>query len=856
MTPPVPRRHTRQRSPVFVDRVPESQALLASLRRQRSMLNHTDGSDVVLHHVLTFFGMSGVGKSTLSERLQAWCTGSLPSDCEWGSAPAVGQLYTARWDFNDTQGMADGLSLLVRLRQALTSVPGKKRWAAFDLALALYAQSVRPGEALSLDPHDPTNTEDMLEILKGIAADLESSGLAVAFTASVVRRLARIVRSSSTRTAIFRDYPTLPDVLERIMGLQPGQQEPSVVADIAYLLSDEIALMPAAARPLIVVFIDHFERLQSRDRRTGEILVNQVVAALPFALFVIVGRGPVDWHNPARTELAVAGPHIWRGLVEGSVVDPRQHQLDMLSSADVKRLLEDSRSRLGLGLDDPTIADLIRVTGGWPVYVDAIITLASTLTAMGRTHISAEDFGGSLKGVIERLLEDLPGDEVQAFRAACLLPYFDVTLAAEAGAVDEGAVQRCVDRAIVTNNLGSLYPFRVHDQVRKLVRRAGPLVRGGWSEADWGIAAARALDCAERRHTDAEEAHDDQGMLQAYALGLNLALEHGVFAPWLVRGFKNSPSHIRLAELIGGVTSRSHPDAIAVLRVVNALAAPIGEGVLTELREVFDSDSAMSGSAGLWRCYRLRSWGRFDEAIDQARELLATGSSRGLHSRQLVVTHIFARRFVDAHALMDILPPEELAVTSPILTRSLGYLGSNDLTQLRARAGAVVSRRFGIEVEGAYLRHRARFEEVSRQEATDLLNRAMDMGHRAAEADALIALGYLELLNGESTTLIAGRLDALARQHSPVGRGWATEILALRALATRDPDDIHAAHESALYSRVRNETWIFPECVLDHLGSPLPPAPTQWLEPYDEVKARWVDIGERIVSRARSGGCS
>ena len=33
--------------------------------------------------------------------------------------------------------------------------------------------------------------------------------------------------------------------------------------------------------------------------------------------------------------------------------------------------------------------------------------------------------------------------------------------------------------------------------------------------------------------------------------------------------------------------------------------------------------------------------------------------------------------------------------------------------------------------------------------------------------------------------------------------------------------------------------WIPVECLLDAIGLPLPPVPTQWLEPYEVVRSRW-----------------
>jgi hypothetical protein len=50
----------------------------------------------------------------------------------------------------------------------------------------------------------------------------------------------------------------------------------------------------------------------------------------------------------------------------------------------------------------------------------------------------------------------------------------------------------------------------------------------------------------------------------------------------------------------------------------------------------------------------------------------------------------------------------------------------------------------------------------------------------------------------------------------------------------------------------RNCTWIPIEIILDYLGAPLAPVVTQWLEPYEDVRRRWVgQIHELCVKRSQ-----
>ena len=63
---------------LFTDREPESQVLKHTLAAHRRRLDDT-GADTDAHHnVLVYYGVGGIGKSTLSERLEAWVKGELP----------------------------------------------------------------------------------------------------------------------------------------------------------------------------------------------------------------------------------------------------------------------------------------------------------------------------------------------------------------------------------------------------------------------------------------------------------------------------------------------------------------------------------------------------------------------------------------------------------------------------------------------------------------------------------------------------------------------------------------------------------------------------------------------------------
>lgn len=137
---------------IFTDRKAESDAMRQPIVAVADQLRGAEEiSTAGLRNALVFYGVGGVGKSRLSERLEAWCRHHLTDQADWGHPPLAEPVRTARWDFNGLQGEVNVPSLLIALRVAVTSKDQK--WPAFDLALALR----QPGPVRA-SPHRPQPT--------------------------------------------------------------------------------------------------------------------------------------------------------------------------------------------------------------------------------------------------------------------------------------------------------------------------------------------------------------------------------------------------------------------------------------------------------------------------------------------------------------------------------------------------------------------------------------------------------------------------------------------------------------------------------------------------------------------------
>ena len=86
-------------------------------------------------NVLVFCGKGGVGKTSLSWRLESWLTGGLGAESWWGAAADVDGLATVRLDLHASLGFFDVDALMVEIREQLGET--RDSWPAFDYAFAI-----------------------------------------------------------------------------------------------------------------------------------------------------------------------------------------------------------------------------------------------------------------------------------------------------------------------------------------------------------------------------------------------------------------------------------------------------------------------------------------------------------------------------------------------------------------------------------------------------------------------------------------------------------------------------------------------------------------------------------------------
>lgn len=857
--PKMPSRPTPGRMSVFssfADRVGESEALTAAVEHLRGRLN---GSIPIEHNVfnnvLVFYGRGGVGKTGLSNRLDAWISGELDDAIDWGgwNQPIA---TTVRWDFHGEAEALNTSHLLGVLRQSLGT--SRHSWLAFDLGLVAFLETVRLSDTSPIGLHGVAE-DQVLRSLQTIAAEM-GIGVPTQLTSTSIRHVVRSVRESNGRLPdSLMSCDVLFEVIDACARLRPGADPGDALALLMYLLTQEIHNIESESRPTLVFFIDAFESLRRTGRTSNEVNLARIISNLPYCLFVITGRDRVGWADRNRTDLDNAGPAAWPGLCETATADPRQHNIGALSDTDTRSLYVMHRDHAGWQLDDEVIDGLVRRSGGLPLHIDAVLQLIRNLHAEDpKRLLTQKDLDGELPEVVNRLTTSLAPDEATAFRAACVLPAFDIPLVMAVGGVTDGAVRRAIEHGLVEVVPGRLYPYRIHDEIRRLVKidRHTP---GYWSDEDWLAAARRGLEHAILRIKEGESRDSDNDQIEGIVLALRLGYEWGIYADGLANLVVSGPTITGLIPLVPNGNPVRDSDIDHLLRYIHALGLSFVEAPAV-LEQIHATHPEISFQIYLWRAYRMRSVKRFDEALELLSEMLKRYSEqRQLLDRQYGVSLKEMRRYADALDYIKRHRPDTFEVFAANLQLELADFTA-DFRAIEEWAANLRSRRYRQERLVHNLEHRVCRDGVTNpDEIHQYLESSPASRLRAQHAQCLRLLAYGEVTNTKAFNEIGQRLLSHIGTSGIPGRDYGN-ILALRALATRTPEDIDRAitYVAELVrpplgtnGDQRSMTLLSTECWLDELGHPLPPLEAQWPIPYEEVKANWVAVAERLIESSR-----
>ncbi|MEU4118947.1 ATP/GTP-binding protein [Kitasatospora sp. NPDC028055] len=505
------------------------------------------------HNVLVIHGVGGIGKTTLSRKVEAALADASRRPAQWGapSWPDSPRLLPVRIDLARAAG-TDFEQLVLTLRLALARHVGRAL-PAFDIALRRYWDAAHPGEPLEeylrrrgLAAMAGDALPGQIKGAVGEAAQqLALPGVVGSAAGQVAAALVTALRERHEKARALAGCMRLADLLEAEPDLES-------FAYYAHLLAWEIARLPPKKAAVPVVLLDGFEDIGDRTHRDLERLIQRVVWLMPGAFFIVTGRSRLQWADPAlQGQLDYTGPAAWPDLATASApallpAARTPGPAGTTSQAGARQLLigdfspEDCEDylahRLTTADGQPLIpagirAVIARRSHGLPLYLDLA---ALRFLEIRRTRTPADDdFEADFPALVARTLQDLTADERHVLRATSLLDAFDVPLATAAAGMDRDApALRLIERPLVHEEPAALWPYHLHALVRSTLRGADDRTDDRWSDQDWRRAANRAHTALGTQWTTA--ATGGRALLVGcLRQGLRLARDHRLDLGWL-----------------------------------------------------------------------------------------------------------------------------------------------------------------------------------------------------------------------------------------------------------------------------------------------------------------------------------
>jgi hypothetical protein len=265
------------------------------------------------NNVIVFRGVGGIGKSTLSRKLEVALANAEHRPVHWAQPSWAGErILPVRIDLARSAG-ADFERVVLQVRLALAG--SGRPLPAFDLALRRYWEANHPGEPLEEylrrgglpARFGKALSQQMDSALSEVAQALLLPGIVGSVVGQVTGALVRALRERRQSVRALAGCARLADLL---------QAEPDVEALSFYphLLAWELARLPAKKAVVPVILLDAFEEVGDRTHRDFERLLQRVVWLMPNTFFVITGRSRLQWAEEGlQGQLDWTGHAAWPG---------------------------------------------------------------------------------------------------------------------------------------------------------------------------------------------------------------------------------------------------------------------------------------------------------------------------------------------------------------------------------------------------------------------------------------------------------------------------------------------------------------------------------------------------------------
>lgn len=432
-------------------------------------------------NVLVYYGVGGIGKTTLLKRLADRMASNLQRPAHWPlPAPFGYPLASCSIDMGNF-AREDAFLLL---RAAVAELGGG--FPATDLCFSAYWSAVHPDSSI-------------IEAFKQrgrLAAIASSMGVSEHIQAAMQDVCSSILGTSLPGLAAFRLLSQVGSLVwkkqlektvlascDGLVELLEDATDPEKLGYLAYALAWDLENLQRTTGAGLVVFVDTMEAAG----RGAEAFLNTLIWMMPNALFVVAGRNALTWADDS-SGFEFWGKDAWPGLSGDSYSEPRQHLVGYLSMQDRLRWLKPA-------LDGVCSEDVIQCTAkeskGLPVHLDLI--LQHVLDVSRTRDVTVDDVRGDLDTVARRVLRDLTPVQRRALLAASLFRRFDIELVRVAADLPNcGPVDELCRRPYVDKLQSGSYGFRLHDVLRDVFVSASGLGDDQWLPADWMRAASRS----------------------------------------------------------------------------------------------------------------------------------------------------------------------------------------------------------------------------------------------------------------------------------------------------------------------------------------------------------------------------
>ncbi|MEU8971613.1 ATP/GTP-binding protein [Streptomyces monashensis] len=523
-------------------------ALAAHLDRVSAAGFDVEDLESPRRNVIVFHGVGGIGKSTLSRKIEAALRRAEDRPAQWTEPPDLRRhrLIPVRIDLARSAG-ADFERVVLCVRLALAALG--RPMPAFDLALRRYWEHSHPGEPIedylrrgglfSRFSAAAALPQQMQSVLGDIAQALLLPGTVGSALGHGTGALVRALRERRQSVRALAGCTRLADLLE-------AEPDLEALSFCPHLLAWDLAQLPTAKKVCPVVLLDTFEDIGDRTHCDVERLLQRLVWLMPNAFFIVTGRNRLQWADEALAgQLDWAGTRAWPGLeqqispqsrpdVSDTTETPQQFLIGDFSREDCEDYLARRLSRDRQPLIEAPIRRVIAERShGLPLYLDLAVMRYLDLRR-GGVQPRPADFDHDFPALITRTLSDLTPEERHVLRSVSLLSAFSVPLATKVSGLEHDApALRLTERPFVREAAHERWPFHLHDVIRAAIRSAPDTGDDRWSPQDWQRAAERAFHALadEWRH---DLRHDRTVLVGCLQEGLWLAREFQLGLDWLV----------------------------------------------------------------------------------------------------------------------------------------------------------------------------------------------------------------------------------------------------------------------------------------------------------------------------------